>query len=151
MKNIFLFISILFSLAVSAQSTTARLGGAANTDNTYRRLNYKQVDVTDAAGLDTITLVPKNFHTLVRIPSLVDSVTLYIPSTAFSYAGDEVELVVTNSSTGKCVRFSAANLAPATVTVGSQNGTMYVTASKRAVISFVFDGVKWVERSRMVQ
>lgn len=147
-----LSIAMLFAVTVYGQSSTPRTGTSPNQDNTYRVFDYKFVSPNkDAAGLDTITLNPYAYHTQVFFDSLVDSVALSIASTTNSYLGDELEIQVVNSSTGKVIRWAGSTWATSTVTIGSQNGAMYLTASKRAVIVYHFDGTKWVEVSRMVQ
>lgn len=152
MKNlIFILISIL-TLSVSAQSTTPRTGNATNADNTYRKLNCKFIEPTDATGLDSVTFTPNAFHTLIRIASLTDSIAINIPSVELSFAGDEIEITCVNSSgSNHAIKWAGAYIAPATTTTGGAVGTVYLASTKRAVISLVFDGVKWVERYRMVQ
>lgn len=151
MKNIFLAICTLFAFTVSAQTTIPRTGTSVSVDNTYRKLNYKYVTpTTDAAGLDTVALSPNNYHTQVYLSSVLDSVAISM-SIANAYVGDQVEIIVKNSSTGKAIRWAGGNIEPATQAAGSQGGAVYLTASKRAVICFHFDGAKWVEVSRMVQ
>jgi hypothetical protein len=152
MKKIAIFILTIMSIGVSAQSTTPRTGTAANVDNTYRKLNFKFVAPTDATGNDTVTLTPNAFHTMIRIASLTDSITVYIPSVALSFAGDEIEITCVNSSgSAHAIKWGGAYIAPATTTTGGAVGTVYLASTKRAVISLVFDGVKWTERYRMVQ
>ena len=152
------FISIITILtvyfSVNAQHTTPRWGTGANNDNTYRSMTFKYVAKTDAAGLDTLLLVPNGFHTQITCASLVDSFAVNVTSVANSYLGDEIELTLINSGTGKCVKWAGANISPATIAgIGGGGSQLYVTSSanKRANITFVFDGVKWVEKHRMDQ
>lgn len=152
MKNIILAILTLFTLAINAQSTTPRTGNATNADNTYRKLNYKFIAPTDATGNDSVTFTPNAFHTLIRVASLVDSISINIPSVALSFAGDEIEIVVKNSSgSAHAVKWAGAYIQPATTTTGGAVGTVYLASTKRAVIRLVFDGVNWVESYRTVQ
>jgi hypothetical protein len=109
-------------------------------------LNYKFYSVTDAIGNDTTTVVPKNYHTEVSIPILVDSISIKVTNTANSYYGDELCVCIINSSSGTKVKFIGG-----TFEVGSGTSVITLTASKRANIKFVFDGTKWVEVSRLVQ
>jgi len=155
MKNIIIAFALIFSVAtISAQSTTPRWGTGANNDNTFRAMTFKYVAITDAAGLDTINIVPNAYHTQIKVASLVDSFALNVTSVAKSYLGDKIEITVINSSTGKCVKWAGSNISPATIAaVGGGGSQLYVTstANKRANIVFVFDGVKWVEEHRMAQ
>lgn len=154
MKNIIAIILIAFAVSVNAQSTTPRWGTGANNDNTFRAMTFKYVAVTDAAGLDTVKIVPNAYHTQVTIPALTDSVAINVTSVAKSYLGDKIEITVINTSSGKCVKWAGSNISPATIAgIGGGGSQLYVTstANKRANIVFVFDGVKWVEEHRMAQ
>jgi hypothetical protein len=115
-------------------------------------LAYKSV--TDATGTDTLKLVPNAFHTQVTIPALTDSVTVNVTSVATSYLGDKIEITVINAGTGTCVKWGGSNISPKTISgIGGGGSQLYITSSanKRGNIVFVFDGVKWVEESRMAQ
>lgn len=154
MRKFIAIIAVLFITASSfAQSAFPRTGVSAGTDNTYRVLTYNYSSPsTDKAGLDTIAFAPYSFHTDVFVDSVLDSVAVKIASTTNSYFGDEFVVIVHNSlSTGKCIRWAGAYFATATTTTGSQNGTLYLSNGKEAVIRFVFNGSKWVEVSRMAQ
>lgn len=153
MKNLIFIFLTLITVAVNAQSTTPRTGNAGNIDNTYRKLNYKYVPVTaDAAGLDTLLVKPNAFHTQYFIASLTDSVAINVTTIANSYLGDELSLIITNSSgSNHAVKWAGAYIQSATTTTGGAVGTAYLTSSKRAVINFVFNGLVWVEVSRMIQ
>lgn len=152
MKKIsFLLICLSMSLAIFAQHTTPRTGTGPNNDNTYRALTFDYKAVTDAVGLDTSKLNLNAYHTQVVIASLVDSVAFNFTSVTNCYLGDEVEITIKNSAGGTAVKWAGTHVQTATTTTGGAVGTLYLTASKRANITFVFDGVTWVERSRMAQ
>lgn len=152
MKKIFAICAFAFALStLSAQHTTPRTGTGANNDNTYRAMTFGYKAVTDAVGLDTVKLNVNNYFTQVKIASLVDSVAFNFTPVTNCYLGDRVEITVTNSSGGTAVKWAGSNVATATTTTGGAVGTLYLAASKRANITFVFDGVKWVEVSRMAQ
>lgn len=146
----FIFLAITF--IGFAQTTTPRVGTGKNNDLTYRTLDFKQVKVaTDAAGLDTISIRPSAFHTLVNVAAVADSFAVSVPSVASAFAGDELVIHINNASGSKAIRWVASNIVTATTTAGSQNGTIYLGSAKRAVVVLQFDGAKWVEVSRMVQ
>lgn len=135
-----------------SQSTTPRTGNSASVDNTYRKLNYKFYAPTEAAGLDTIKVNTNAFHSQYFISSLTDSVAFNVTSVANAYMGDELSIIVTNSSgSNHAVKWAGSYIQSATTTTGGAVGTAYLTSAKRAVIDFVFNGTVWVERSRMIQ
>lgn len=153
-KIVSIFILILSVVALNAQHTTPRWGTGKNNDNTFRAMTFVYKAVTDATGTDTLKLVPNAFHTQVTIPALTDSVTLNVTSVANSYLGDKIEVTVINAGTGTCVKWGGSNISPKTIAgIGGGGSQLYLTASanKRANIVFVFDGVKWVEETRMAQ
>ena len=141
MKNLIVIIALFIGVSVSAQSTSPRFGTAKNQDNTYRVLTLKKAAIVDAAGNDTVSVVPSAYMSYVTCDA-VDSVTVKIGSVASSYFGDNLQLIVSGTS-GKKVKFIGSNLLTA--------GTATLSSNGRAVITFVFDGAKWVESARVVQ
>lgn len=148
MKNIFLLVALTLGItfSTSAQSTLPRTGNSVSVDNTYRGLQQKYRAVTDAAGLDTVNLNLNAFHTLVRV-SLTDSVAFAFPTISNCFYGDKVTITVINSAGGVAVRFAGANVQ----CVSALPSRLAITASKRANITFIFDGTTWVEQSRLAQ
>ncbi len=153
MKKIILSLFLCATLfAVEAQHTTPRTGTGANNDNTYRAMTIKYVAVTDAAGLDTAKLNLNAFETNIKIASLVDSVAFNFTPITNCYYGDKVNITVVNSSgSAHAVKWAGPNIESATTTTGGGVGTMYLTSAKRATVSFIFNGVDWVEVCRMIQ
>lgn len=141
MKNLIVIIALFIGVSVSAQSTSPRFGTAKNQDNTYRVLTLKKAAIVDAAGNDTASVSPNAFFSYVTCDA-VDSVTVKIGSVANSYFGDNLQLIVSGTS-GKKVKFIGSNLLTA--------GTATLSSNGRAVVTFVFDGAKWVESDRTVQ
>lgn len=139
-KLIFILFSVCIFNAV-AQSTSPRFGTASNKDNTYRTLTNKLVTVTDAAGADTVTIATTGYNNLVKIAAL-DSLTLGSPTVTKCYLGDQMTLLVTGTS-GDKLKFTGSNWVSA--------GTATLSSGLKAVITFIFDGAKWVESSRVVQ
>lgn len=148
-KYIFLILSIgLLISCAFAQSTTPRFGTTKNQDNTGRILTYKFVSTADATGADTVKLVPSAWETLI-IPSatIKDSLSYSLSSITNCYAGDIMICSFTNSSgSGHKIKFVGSNWQ-----FGSSGSSITLTASKRANITFAFDGAAWVEISRIVQ
>lgn len=139
-KLIFILFSVCIFNAV-AQSTSPRFGTVSNKDNTFRTLTNKLVTVTDAAGADTVTLATTGYNTLVKIAAL-DSLTLGSPTVTKCFLGDQMTLLVTGTS-GDKLKFTGSNWVSA--------GTATLSSGLKAVITFIFDGAKWVESGRVVQ
>lgn len=136
----FLFLLVAF-VAVNAQSTSPRFGTAKNQDNTGRVLTYNLVSVSDAAGADSVTLVPSAWETVVKVAAL-DSITFKSPTVSKSYYGDNLTIMVSGTS-GDLVKFTGSNWVSA--------GTATLSSGAVAVIRFRFNGSKWIEESRVVQ
>lgn len=139
-------IALLFLVAFTATSFAQRFGTSKNQDNTGRVLTYALVTTADVAGADTIKLNLNAFETFVKPSSVVDSLTYSFSSVSNAKLGDRVEFLFINSSgSGHKIKFVN------NVQVGSSGASITLTSSKRANISFVFDGVYWVEEKRLVQ
>lgn len=147
MKNIVAIILFaVFAVAANAQTVTPRTGTGANNDNTFRAMTVKYVAVTDATGNDTAKINFNAYQTLVRIDTLKDSVSLNFTPVTRCYFGDRATVVVKNGASGSKVKLAGSN-----IEVGSSGTTLSITASKLAVIEFVFNGYKWLETNRIVQ
>jgi len=146
MKNLILITALAaFSLTSIAQSTTPRFGTTKNKDNTGAVLNYKVVTTDDAAGNDTISVTPNAWETIIRPASnITDSVNIKAVLTNCK-TGDILTVFVTKGSGAGAIRFPSAYFITSTST---QRCTL--TASKSAVFRFIFNGVKFIEVSRLV-
>ena len=140
-KILFILVFAFTSIISNAQSTSPRFGTTPGNDNTGRVLTYAYKSATDAAGADSLYLIPSAYRTIVRI-ALTDSFTMKNPSVVRSYAGDNIVIVASGAS-GKKLKFTGANWL--------STGTATLSSVGRAVISFIFDGAKWVEVDRTVQ
>lgn len=142
MKKLISFLLVCFAfVAVNAQSTSPRFGTAKNDDNTGRVLTYRYVTLTDATGADSVSLYPSAYSNTYRV-ALTDSLFIKGPTVTASYASDHITFVASGSS-GSKLKFDTANFISA--------GAATLSTSGRAVINFIFDGVKWVEYSRVLQ
>jgi hypothetical protein len=141
-KFIFVLSIIACAFGVNAQSTSPRFGTSAGMDNTGRVLTYAYKTVTDASGADSTTLNPNAWKTIVQV-ALTDSVYFKSPIVTRSYAGDQLVIVASSSTSGKKVKFAGTNFI--------STGTATTSTGLRAVIQFIFDGAKWVETCRTVQ
>ena len=145
-KLFFLFILVSISCSVLAQHTTPRTGVGVKYDP--RNLGYAYLTKTDAASatIDTFSLasdkMPNAWRTIYRIV-LVDSLCAGNPAVTNSYAGDEIEFIISAASGTPFLRFIGTNWVTA--------GTATMTTRLRSIIKFVFDGAKWVESGRYTQ
>lgn len=106
------------------------------------------VSTADAAGADTIKLVPTEKNTLVVPSAIVDSVVYTIKRTTGSYVGDKLTFLFTNeAASGNYIRLSGTTYMAAI----PADTTLSLTASKRTRISFTFDGVKWQQDAISVE
>lgn len=141
MKKVFLAVALMLSATLmNAQSTAPRFGTTAGKDNTFRGLSLGYVSATDAAGADTLTLRTNKFKSYYRL-SLTDSFTV-TPVVTSCYAGDELVIVATGTS-GNKLKFTG--------TAFQSAGTATLSSGATAVITFVFTGSKWAEKTRIVQ
>jgi len=140
MKKILFLALMIGTFVANAQSTTPRFGTTPSTDNTFRKLTNGYLAIADAAGTDSTTLYPTKYNNYYRI-TLTDSLYLSNPTITKSYAGDLITLIVTGSS-GNKLNFG-------TNWVSAGRATLSTGVS--AIITFVFSGAKWIEKSRVVQ
>ena len=143
MKKLLSIYVLLFVVIWGAcgQSTSPRFATAKNGDNTGRVINYGYVTVTDTAGADTANISTIYGVTTIRVTA-IDSITININSVTSAYAADVINIVASGAS-GKKIKIIGTNVVTA--------GTATLSSNLRAVISFIFDGAKWVESSRVVQ
>jgi len=139
----FLLLSALFafSLCMNAQITTPRFGTTKNKDNTGRVLTYKYESVTYTA---TDTVVANAYETIWKMGTLTGAQTLRATVTN-CHVGDKLEIMFTcdTLTAGRVVTFSTGFVVSAS--------TLTVDASQKATISFIFDGVAWIETARAKQ
>lgn len=145
----FLFISfVLGVLTALAQYTTPRFGITPGDDNTGRVLTYNFVGTAEATGPDTIKIAPNAYETLVRPSGTIkDSLKINVTNITRCRVGDRLTCVFQNSSgSGHKIVFIGSNFQ-----FSSSGATITLVTLKRATITFIFDGVTWVEVSRVVQ
>lgn len=118
-----------------------RISPAANQDVTFRT---KVQDNKTVAYAATINLTTNADLTQVKVAQLTGAVTINCgvgSATAAPYVGDKLEIMLAADGTGRAVTFG---------TGFASAGVLTVTASKKAVACFVFDGAAWVEVSRAI-
>jgi len=144
MKKILSFlICMTFVVISSAQSTSPRFGTGVRYDT--RNLNYSYQTKTDVASatIDTFSVSPRAWETYYRLV-LVDSVCAGNPVVTKSYAGDRITFILSAASGTPFMRFVGANWITAA-------GTVTMTTNLRSVVTFIFDGAKYVEEKRYTQ
>lgn len=144
MKKLFSIILLMaVAFQVSAQHTVPRFGTKKNEDNTGRVLNYKVAPtITDAVGVDSTVINPNAFETYYRVNLNNDTLTLRSPIVTNSYLGDKIIIQVVGTNT-KRLKFAPPNFLSA--------GAATLSTGAVATIVFIFNGVRWVEYSRVVQ
>jgi len=142
-KFLFLFLFALIGMAVNAQFTTPRTGTGVRYDP--RNLNYEYTVKTDAASatIDTFAVSPRSWRTMYKLV-LVDSVCAGNPVVTRSYVGDEITFIISAASGTPFLRFVGSNWITAA-------GTVTMTTNLRSIVTFVFDGAKYVESKRYTQ
>ena len=139
-KFLFAVALILSATLVNAQSTAPRFGTTAGSDNTYRGLNLAYQSVTDASGMDTVTLRTNKYTNFVRV-TLTDTIT-FTPVVTSCKAGDEL-VVIASGASGRRVKFIGSGFQSA--------GSATLSSGGVAVVTFVFTGTIWAEKTRVVQ
>lgn len=117
---------------------SARKTSGANQDNTFRDLTQESLQPAYAATLSPVITASK---TIIGPVALTGALTLD-PSISQSYIGDEIEAIFTNGTVGILAVTLGANVDSA--------GAASVAAGKKGVITLIFDGAKWVEKSRVL-
>ena len=140
-KLLIVLFAICFTVAANAQSTSPRFGTTKSQDNTGRVLNYKLVSVTDAAGADSVVSKASAWETVYKVAT-TDSITFKQPVVTDCYYGDQITIMAAGAS-GTKVKFTGSNWVSA--------GTATLSSGLNAIITFRFNGTKWVEQSRVVQ
>jgi hypothetical protein len=120
-----------------------RFSGATNKDNTDRIVKRDYQSPAYATPL-AISIKGPACRTLIQPAQLTGALSITIgvgSSTTPPLVGDEVEFLFGADGTNRVVTFSTGFITPGTVTV---------TASKFAYVSFMFNGTAWQEMSRSI-
>lgn len=157
MKKLFSILAILAVFTVSAQNTAPRFGIPPGDDNTGRSLTYAVISTTDLAQatLDTITIAPNAYETLVcmktgtAITNLSDSVCYKFSSTSTALSryrlGDNVTISITKGTGAGKIKFGGSQYLLSTA-----SAAVAIAANKTLVMTFIWNGQKWVEATRVV-
>lgn len=143
MKKI--IISLLLgcvTLTGVAQSTSPRWGNPPTQDNTGRVLTYIY---TAPAFVSADTIKANAYSTVVKMGTLTAAQSV-VGNVTLCHAGDNLKFMFTcdTLTAGRVVTFSTNFI------TSTSGGTITVKKSKKATISFIFDGAAWVETSRAV-
>lgn len=144
MKKFLGLILLMFAVVfASAQSTSPRFGTLKNQDNTGRVLTYKVATATDATGADSLVIKTSAFETVYKI-AMKDSLYLKTPTVTNANYCDKLTIILTSTTgTPKLKIATGGNWVSA--------GTATMSTGLRGIITFRFDGAKWVEESRVIQ
>jgi hypothetical protein len=124
-------------------STTVRLNGASNRDNTDAVLLNDFQEKTYAASIALVTR--QNYaKTTFRVAQCTGALTLTIgvgTATTDPQVGDTCRILLSSDATGRVVTFS---------TGFASSGTLTMVASKAACADFIFNGTAWQETGRSI-
>ncbi len=139
-KILILSLFALTAIVTQAQNTTLRQGNAITL----------QIATNDAVGADTIKFTPLEKYTLLSpATTITDTLCYMIKTIANCHLGDEIICSVRNSSgSGHKIKFVSTAYP---FLVSGSDSVIALTASKNAVITFIFNGVGFVEKSKIVQ
>lgn len=153
------FLSILLAVLTisfaTAQVTAPRFGTDKYNDNTGRVLTYAVISTTDAtsATLDTITITPKAWQTLVcmktgtAMTNLTDSVCYKFSSTTTTYKlGDAVTFMISKGTGAGKIKFGGSQYILSTA-----SAAVALAANKSLCMRFRWNGSRWIEETRVVQ
>jgi len=158
MKKILAIAALTFGLCMStltAQNTAPRFGTDKYSSNTGANLTYAVITTTDAtsATLDTITIKPNAFQTLVCMKTgtvmtnLTDSVCYkFSSSNSYYKLGDHCTFMISKGTGAGKVKFGGSQYVLSTA-----SAAVAVAANKTLIMDFVWNGSKWVETYRMIQ
>lgn len=117
---------------------TAIIGTGENQDNTGRVITY---DYKEPAYAATITVRPADSRTYVNVGQLTGALTLNTVVTD-CVAGATLVLLFKSDGTNRTVTLGTG--------LTSSAATIVVSANKNASVSYVFNGVAFVETGRAV-
>lgn len=104
-----MMIMMVVCFVAQAQKTTRFAADPTRGNNTGSALNYKIVQPTQVAGIDTTVLRPNAFRTLVvPVNPLNDSLCLNIKDTTQCRLGDELEVLVFATAATRKLKFTGA-------------------------------------------
>lgn len=143
---LFLFAATtMLTFSASAQSLTPRFGTKPNQDNTFRAMTLHAFTVPDSTLGDSISIIPTafdNYYTDSVSSTYNGTFKFGAVNTTQLHQYDHVTITAIGAS-GNTVTFSAVGWKTA--------GTATLSSHGRAVLTFIFDGVYLVEKSRVVQ
>jgi hypothetical protein len=126
-------------------------------DNTFRNVSTDNVFVKFKSGVDVVSLVPKNYETVVTVDTLVDSLRIGV-TVSGSKADDKLKIITGHAySAAKRVVFIGTRwLAGATtLTLVPSTGNWYISvpANKSLFVGAEFNAVenKWFIKEAVVQ
>lgn len=160
---------------IQASTQPPRFGITANQDNTGRKVTYGQLFRQDSTqtAMDTVLTslyIPANganaasylnANGQLNITGTVSNTTLYLTvhdscvlafnTTAYSHVGDELNLIILNTTGTVHTVYLLGYSGLASVWQTAASGTkISLNSGKNAVLHFIFDGTLWEEETRCI-
>lgn len=144
MKHIVLLLLLAVTFGANAQSTSYRFSNRPG-NNSYSFINYNHLSIADTGGstTDTIGIRPFTANSIYNL-TLTDSCQIRFASKAGTYKGDIIQVNYTKGTGAGVLYFSTDFV----VSTGTNRIT--ITASKKGIFIFQFDGTKYVEINRNI-
>ena len=151
-------ISLIAKTVTTGPFTYPRFGTATGTtvssDNTGAALNYRYVvhvgTLYTATSKDTIKLTPFAYETVVNITTM-DTTVITLTSTK-QYKGDVVRIYATGrlatSGHTSYLKVAGSNIIPQTANSLTGDTISIGITNKKLILSYVFDGVYYVNTLR---
>lgn len=143
MKKIITLLLIAIGISFGAQAqSTAPFYGTTTKGNAASALfvNYYNSVLTDVASatLDTVKIYPawRNYNVTLTV---LDSCTLKLNTLKGCYYNDHLDLFITNPAQTGVIKFLGGFV------LNSAATSLSLTANKKYLIRFFFDGANWVE------
>lgn len=138
-KIVGILFLIAFTLSVSAQVTTPRFGTAKNQDNTGRVTTNAY---TTPTWTGTVSVNANASYSTIKPAVFSGTVSVTVNAVVTNaHVCDKLELLLSSGSATSATITFGTNFKPKTATT-------VLSSSKKTVVSFVFDGVAWIEEYR---
>jgi hypothetical protein len=149
-------IPLLFTGTLDAQHTRPRVGIHPNENNTFTHLSFTYVMQADTTGADTVKLFPGTYES-VATTTIKDSLTYAVKSVTGCWFGDKLTFNMLNATgSGHKVKFTnkvahQTAVKPFVFSISAADSSITLNSGKGLYMSFVFNGVQWIEVGKVVQ
>lgn len=118
-------------------SLIPKFGTAENEDITYTNLGHSSESPDFAT---TLSIAPDQINNFIDFGTLTDALTINADTTSSSKF-DRLTLIFLDDGSGRIITFG---------TDLNVTGTLTLTASGKASIEFLCDGLEWIETNRTI-